>query len=111
MKWMKFSHVSLVIGLVLGMMALWAEATPIGVSGDLVTGGWTGCYKSGIYIAATSSSCDPCQGVIISHCYEYDQYCLGNTLTVVKVTGGAGYTPHSAGSSRSSGTACTRCRR
>jgi len=100
MKSTKFLHVSLVVGLVLGLMALWVGASPIGTSGDLVTGGWTTCwaYDDGWNIvAATSWDCDPCQGTLTRYCYEYDVSCNGGSISVVMVTGGPGNTPHSAG--------------
>jgi hypothetical protein len=100
MKLVKFSPVSLAISLVLGVMALWVGATPIGTSGDLATGGWVSCYlySEGVRVAATQGSCDPCRGTLVRYCYEYyGGACSGGSITVV-VSGGPGATPHVGGS-------------
>lgn len=39
MKARKFSQVPLLIGLLIGVLALWGGAAPVGATGDLVTGG------------------------------------------------------------------------
>jgi hypothetical protein len=41
---MKHSQIALVIGLGVGLLALWGGAAPIGVNGDLVTGAWGQYY-------------------------------------------------------------------
>ncbi len=94
---MKLSHVSLVVGLVVAVMAFWTGAAPVGTSGDLVTGGWTTCWdQNGNILAATSVRCDPCDGTIIGYCYEYNMDCDGGTITVVRAAA-AGHTPHATG--------------
>lgn len=98
----KLSHVSLIAGLVLGVTALWAAASPLGASGDLATGGWVGCsaYDNGWHtVAGTSGDCDPCQGTLSRYCFEYAWgTCTGGSITVVMaIYGQPGATPHSAG--------------
>jgi len=41
------SPVLLLIGLALGLLAMWAAASPVGATGDLVTGGWEACSIDG----------------------------------------------------------------
>ena len=101
MRSIKFTHVSLVAGLTLGIMALWAGAAPIGAIGDLMTGGWTTCTtQENVQVAATWSTCDPCNGVLLRHCYEGGFWgpCSGGMVTVV-VASSAGWTPHATGGS------------
>lgn len=40
MKSGKFSHMAMMIGLLLGVVAVWASATPVAGDGDRVVGGW-----------------------------------------------------------------------
>ena len=102
MKSMRFSHVSLMAGLILGLTALWVGASPIGVAGDLVSGGWSTCTDQyGNTVAATLGNwtCPPCQGVLTRYCYEYNGgNCTGGSITVaITTTGQPGLTVHSAG--------------
>lgn len=41
------SPLLLLVGLTLGLLAMWASASPLGATGDLVTGGWTACSSGG----------------------------------------------------------------
>ena len=99
MKSVKFSHVALLVGLVVGLSALWATAAPVGTSGDLITGGWYAVSKGSAYIGSTATSCDPCSGTLYRNCYEGDGWgnvCSGGGITVV-VYSAAGATPHAVG--------------
>jgi hypothetical protein len=109
MKSTKLSQVSLVVGLVLAVTALWAGARPIGISGDLVTGGWTTCSDPDIYasLACTSSGSGPCQGTLIRYCYEGPGSCSGGQIQVaIDQPGQPGATMHAGGSQPCSGTYC-----
>jgi disulfide bond formation protein DsbB len=41
------SPLLLLVGLTLGLLAMWASVSPLGTSGDLVTGGWVACSTDG----------------------------------------------------------------
>jgi hypothetical protein len=101
MRSIKCAHVSLIAGLALGMVALWAGATPIGAVGDLTMGGWTDCLtQEDVRVAATYWDCDPCDGTVLRYCYEGAPFgappCSGGMVTVV-VAASAGATPHATG--------------
>lgn len=109
MKSMKLSHISLVVGFAVAVMALWAGATPLGVGGDLVVGGWYACLdgSTGNSVATTGNwTCGPCQGTTVRYCTEYGYGCTGGSITVAVVSGGAGYTIHQGGSPPCSGDYC-----
>jgi len=82
----------LLISLMLGLMAMWAVASPVGSSGDLITGGWTWCYW-GDSFACASTSCEtqPCHGVTLTSCsnYNYD-VCPGGYIAVTSCGPGGG---------------------
>lgn len=52
------SPLLLLVGLIVGLLAMWASVSPIGSTGDLVTGGWTWCIWDGEYYACASRLCD-----------------------------------------------------
>jgi hypothetical protein len=99
MKSMKLSHMSLAVGLLIGLLALWVGATPVGAGGDLVTGGWTMCWVNHngqwYIVGATATPCDPCRGTSYAYCSGYPG-CVGGGITVV-LSGSPGHTPHPAG--------------
>jgi hypothetical protein len=98
MKSVKFSQIALIVGLVVGLTALWAAAAPVGVAGDLITGGWSNCTVDGVLVAATYSPCDPCAGTLLRLCSEGDGYyrCTGGNIVVVQ-SSTSGHTPHPSG--------------
>jgi hypothetical protein len=101
MKSVKLSHVSLVVGLVLALTALWVGARPIGIGGDLVTGGWQTCSdpQTGDSFACTNGGGGPCQGTLTRYCYEYGGDCTGGTIQVaIDIPGQPGETMHAGGS-------------
>jgi hypothetical protein len=74
MKPGKFSHMPLVIGLVLGMVAVWASATPA-VGTAVGTGGgtlWFEDFIDGEYVAASRrNDCGVCAGTFAGSCTDY----------------------------------------
>ncbi len=98
MKSGKFSQILLIVGLVVGLTALWAAAAPVGAGGDLITGGWVRCTADGVSVASTQSKCDPCSGTLLRWCSEGDGWdiCSGGQIVVVQYAT-AGYTPHPSG--------------
>lgn len=103
MKSLRFSHTLLVVGLTLGVAALWAGANPMGITGDLVTGGWSTCWdhQAEYWVASTheGGTCGPCQGTLSRYCYEFSGgSCSGGTISVVvNIPGQPGATAHSSG--------------
>ncbi len=95
MKTRTFSVVPLLVGLVVGLLALWVSAAPVGATGDLVTGGWVTCYDENYdKVFATSSDCDPCSGTTTGYCDD-NATCIGGSVSVV-VAAPSGATPHAA---------------
>lgn len=82
MKSRKLSHVSLVIGLVLGMVAVWASATPtVGAAIGTVGGYWYDFYIDGVYVAASDyTECGVCAGTFAGSCTDYGMSPTGQLL-------------------------------
>lgn len=99
MKTSRISQVSILFGLAVGLMALWAGAVPIGVSGDLVTGGWYSVYQDGYRFACdTSGGCVYCDGGHYDYCSDYTPsgFCTGGLVWVAE--SGGSQTAYSGGS-------------
>ena len=107
MKSRRFLSVPFVIGLSVGLLALYAAASPIGTAGDLVTGGWTWCYTAdegvpiGMDWVPSSRDCGPCSGTYTRNCSEGwgspSGNCTGATI-VIAVYNAGGATAHPTGS-------------
>ncbi len=67
MKTRTFSPLLLLVSLALGLTAMWVVASPVGATGDLVTGGWTHCGY-----ACTGMSWDPCVTTTVESCSAYE---------------------------------------
>ncbi len=105
MRARKFSHVALLVGLVLGIGALWLGATPL-IGRDLgVVGGWVQYLApEGVWVAASldQGSCVYCFYTYSSSCsgFQRDPYepCNGGSISVAKcaASSSAGKTTHAA---------------
>jgi hypothetical protein len=103
MKKSSISQVTVICGLVFGVMALWAGAAPIGINGDQIIGGWfTYSTGNGDIGCNGSSDCDPCSGLSFVYCSGGPQdemypfyYCYGGSFYAAQA--GAGATPHAVG--------------
>jgi hypothetical protein len=91
-----FSPFLLLIGLTLGLLAMWASASPLGATGDLVTGGWTACSVwmgeewSPYFGVPSNGNCDQCgankcDGTSSTNCSNYGGAgsCWGGTITII----------------------------
>lgn len=78
MKWLKTQRLPLALGVVVGVLALWAGAEPVFSSGDSVFGGheyrWYTVYRNGGIVGCTrESSCYYCEQTKWDNCqYAYD---------------------------------------
>jgi hypothetical protein len=97
MKRIRRSQVPLFLGLALGLMALWVTASPVGASGDLITGSWTACWVQGTKIASTESYCPGCAGTYLGYCSD-GLGCFGGNI-VVLIANASGGTPYRTGTS------------
>jgi hypothetical protein len=101
----KWSQVTLLIGLALGFVAIWAGAAPVGLTGDLVTGSWESlwCPHEWFYVGCTGDYCEPGmngRGTTL-YCYQGPipgYTCYGGAF-VGAVHQGDGYTTHADGDS------------
>ena len=106
MKARKYSAVPLLVGLALALMATWAASAPVGVAGDLITGGFTGCIIEDDYpVACTGGPCTYCDGDYNTSCsnWEGGDTCFGGPITVVSCSSAGDAT----GTSHKVGYACT----
>ncbi len=95
MRTKMFSPFLLLVGLVLGLLAMWAGASPLGVTGDLVTGGtaeaWIGCGVDPVYYgvpyALGCGECwsNKCSGTSTTTCGSFAGAgaCYGGSITIV----------------------------
>jgi len=97
MKTRKFSQLPLLVGLVVGLAALWAGSTPVaGVSGGAI-GGFTRSWIDGAWVATTSSSCTYCDYTSSTSCSSYyHASCIGGYIAVAQCIG-LGDTTHANG--------------
>ncbi len=101
MKRSGISQISMLCGLVVGAMALWVGTAPIGVSGDIVTGGWSSVYHNGERFACDiADGCVYCNGGHYEYCSDYDGYtggtpCSGGLVWVAE--SGGTTTAHAGG--------------
>jgi hypothetical protein len=88
------SPLLLLIGLTLGLLGMWASASPLGATGDLVTGGWVACSVDGEatwFAASTAWMCDDgdcstgkCSSQWSSTCSQWaGGVCSGGSITVI----------------------------
>jgi hypothetical protein len=86
-----FSPVLLLLGLTLGLMAMWAVASPVGATGDLITGGWTTCWVGSERFACDSSACstETCRGEGLDPCEDFsgEHACYGGYINVASCSG------------------------
>jgi len=87
----------LVAGLVLGLLAMWFAAAPVGASGELVTGGWNWCYVSGDAVACSGGECSKCMGVSVESCSSSIYGCWGGSISVVSCWSNSPLTTHGTG--------------
>jgi hypothetical protein len=91
MRTRMFSPLLLVVGVTLGLMAMWTVASPVGTTGDLITGGWITCTWDAKRYACGSTSCDSeyCQSSALQSCelYAYGD-CSGGYITVASCGSG-----------------------
>ncbi len=102
MRTRMFSPFLLLAGLIVGLLAMWAGASPLGTTGDLITGGWVECGFGGAspyWATPNGESCDQCgdrkcSGSYSSTCSSYDGpgYCSGGSITVVICASGGDQT-------------------
>jgi hypothetical protein len=100
MKVAKFSCVSLVAGLVIGVTALWAAAAPASGGGSGIFGGWFVWQVGQKFIGCQSyQACYYCRGTTYSSC-ELGTYptgenlgCNGGPLITILTEGSWGGTP------------------
>lgn len=92
MRTRMFSPFLLLVGLTLGLLAMWASASPLGATGDLVTGGWVACTidSEDTWFATPSewhceNHCysERCSNDYSSTCSGYDEECTGGSITVI----------------------------
>ncbi len=108
MKTRMCSSFSVLVGLTLGLMAVYLGASPVGTAGDLVTGGFTVCsIEQNPWVACTNAvgSCTYCDGDYNTSCsnWEGGEVCSGGPITVVSCSSAGDAT----GTSHKVGTACT----
>lgn len=101
----------LLIGLIVGLLAMWAVASPVGATGDLITGGWTTCYYTSGPFACSSSSCSTgqtCTGTELKSCSTWEGLgtCSGGYIAVATCTAGGTWLPYPGAPSSCSGTYC-----
>jgi hypothetical protein len=101
MKKSSISQIAILCGLALGVMALWASAAPIGVSGDQIIGGWYSYWTGNGWIGCIGTDCDPCSGITSRYCSEGPQdsggwACSGGSFYAA-IAAGSGSTPHAVG--------------
>jgi hypothetical protein len=105
----QISHPALLlISLTAGLLAMWAVASPVGATGDLVTGGWTKCVW-GYYYACSSKTCDTetCTGSWLVSCSACeDGACTGGYITMATCTAGGSWFAYPGGASSCYGTGC-----
>ena len=100
MRTRKFSQVALLLGLALGMGALWSSATPLVTLGDAGVGGWEQMFIDGVWVAVypDQGSCVYCWGTTSSSCSEYvgAEPCRGGSISVAvcSASSSAGGTTH-----------------
>ena len=91
MRTRMFSPLLLVAGLILGLLAMWAGASPVGATGDLVTGGWDHCWftATGDWGGASPclGSCPECGGDFPASCGAGN--CGGGTIMIISCSSGA----------------------
>jgi hypothetical protein len=101
----KWSQVMLLISLVVGCLAIWLSAAPVGLTGDLVTGSWIALYmnEEGFFwppaVGCTGYYCEPrmnATGVTFSCTTGGPYSCLGGTFLGAQYKGN-GYTVHATG--------------
>jgi hypothetical protein len=103
------SPLLLLTGLIVGLLAMWAVASPVGTTGDLITGGWTTCYAGVAWYACSSKSCESgitCTGTELKTCSTYDVpgACSGGYISVATCTAGGSWYPHPGAPSGCTGT-------
>lgn len=68
----RVSQLILLLGITLGMTAVWAGGAPFaGVNGS-VLGGFVECYVDGVYVATTWQNYSYCTGTSSESCSDYE---------------------------------------
>jgi hypothetical protein len=101
MKGRKLSHISLLLGLTIGLFAVWAGVTPVAGDSSVVVGGYAAFYDTWFpgsdypYGASTSTDCYVASGVTYRSCTEYGRAtCTGGYIYVANCAS-TGYYWHS----------------
>jgi hypothetical protein len=102
MKAGMFSPLLLLVSLTLGLVAMWAVASPVGATGDLRVGGtWYGCGDRNdgriLQFACTSSggTCGNCSGTQLQSCSNFGSgYCTDGYIRVALCSPGGSYLPY-----------------
>ena len=82
MRSVKLSQLALIVGITVGVMALWAGSAPVLGARSSVIGGWSfKTIDTGVWIGCDSGSCSMCAGTLGREC-EDGPDCYGGSITV-----------------------------
>lgn len=83
MRSMRLSQLALLVGVSMGLVALYGSAAPVFGSGDSIVGGFYVYYYGSGYVGCTESSCNDCQYTTLASCGDAANYdCGGGTITI-----------------------------